>query len=235
MVKIKIYYHVCMVNHWQDIVREQLDTIKSSGIPYETVNIGALGEQSQLEILQKIIREYENVGIRRYSTDIKQYEYFTLRTLKEDSDKATEKFYGAYIHVKGVSYPPEHDAHFGGYFWRSYMMHFTIREWQKNYRALDLKYMGYDLCGCKVVPKRVSPSEHTHFSGNFFMFNSEYVRSLKPIESLDTTNRFHAENWITSGEPIIYLNCNLFVDYFARHKDYDEFMNNYKDLPDFVL
>ena len=233
-VPIKIFYHVALLNHWQEIVKEQLDTIFNCGLYAQCsdIYIGCVGDQSEREKLHDLVKEHSKIHISHHP-DVKQYEFFTLKILKNHCNESP-KFYGAYIHDKGCSYPNEPDKN-SGKVWRDYLMYWTITNWKQNYKALDMKFMGYDLCCVKVIPKRVSPSESTHASGNMWMFNSEYIKSLKPIESLDNTNRFHAEMWVCSGEPIIYMPCNLFIDYINRQKSYKDFVENYPEFKDHCL
>jgi hypothetical protein len=63
-----------------------------------------------------------------------------------------------------------------------------------------------------------------HYSGNFFWFNSEYVSTLPPIDSLDKSNRYNAETWICLENPIAATACQLFVDYNTKG-EFQPFIN----------
>lgn len=236
-VPINIFYHVMLCNHYKEIVLEQLADIYESGIYDEctTIYVGCLGSEEDFIELKKIFADQEFTKVEFYHhEDIKQYEFFTLKALKCVAD-VSPLFYGMYIHSKAVNYPKSNPAYLGGRFWRHHMNHWIIKKWKENYHALDLKYLGYDLAGVKVVPARVSPSNRTHISGNFFWFNSEYIRSLAKIETLNLDDRFEAENWCTSGQPIIYMPCNLFIDYLSTHDDYDTFTKTYTEYKNHCL
>lgn len=236
-VPINIFYHVLLVNHWREVVTEAITAIKTSGLHAETTTIyvGCLGTTEEFESCKQLFKDngIENTEFY-HSENIEEYEFFTLKVMKLVCD-LSPLFYGFYIHSKGISYKadPEKKA---GKVWRDYMLHWVIKEWRMNYKAMNLKFAGYDLCAVKIIPKRVSPSESTHASGNYFAFNSEYIKSLKPVEDVDCTNRFDAETrWAFTGEPIIFMPCNLFIDYINRQPSYDEFVSGYSEMKDYCL
>lgn len=233
---IKIYYHVYAVNHYLDIIREQLECIKESGLyeECEEINIGFLGTKEALEKARDVFIFYPKIKYIIHDEDPNKYEFHTLRMLKGACDTAKEKFYGIYIHTKGVSYIKPEDVQ-AGKVWRDYLMKWVVSDWRINYKALNMKFAGYDICSVKIIPARVSPSNRTHASGNMWMFNSEYIKSLIKIESIENANRFEAEMWAFSGQPIIFMPCNLFIDYLNRQKSYRDFADNYSELNQFCL
>jgi len=233
-IPFKMFFHIAQLNHWEDIVREQLQQVVKSGFYNECdlVYVGVLG--NDLEKVKEIFADEKVYRAEFYHhIDIKRYEFHTLRILKKVCNESP-LFYGAYIHDKACSYPTDPNKN-AGKVWRDYLMHWTIGEWRQNYKALNMKFLGYDLCAIKIIPARVSPSNRTHSSGNMWMFNSEYIRSLVEIDELDTANRFEAEMWAFSGQPIIYMPCNLFIDYLNRQKSYEDFVNNYPEYKDHCL
>ena len=135
---------------------------------------------------------------------------------------------------KGVSYGKEHEMYEGGKFWLDYMTDWIITKWRNNYKALNMKFRGYDIAGVKIIPARESPSKRVHASGNWWMANSEYIKSLRKIETLNRVDRFESEMWAFSGQPIIYMPCNLFIDYLVKG-NYADFIKNYKELNEFIL
>jgi hypothetical protein len=200
----------------------------------QDINICFLGTDEALKETMDYLKEYPKATLRYFSTNGSEYEFATLKVLKKDCDEAKELFYGFYIHTKGCSYTEE-KFKIAGKVWRDYLMDYIITKWRNNYKALNMKYMGYDLCSVKCVPARVSPSGRTHGSGNFFAFNSEYVRSLRKVETLNQKDRFESEMYIWQGQPIIYMPCNLFIDYLNQQTSYADFIKNYKELNEFIL
>lgn len=208
-VKILGFYHVCLINHWQEIVREQLDCIMSSGLyeASEHIFIGAVGAEEQLGLLSDLLRQLPKIKIVSYSPNIEHYEFETLQMLKDKSDK--REFYGWYIHTKGVSWDKENaKAYTGGTYWRKFMNYYTITKWEDN--VANLK-SGYDLSGTQIRTQRMSPAFKFHYSGNFFWFNSEYVKLLKPVQI--SNNRWDAEMYICSNFPIAATLNQEWVDY----------------------
>ncbi len=237
MTPMKLFYHVALLNHWDEIVCEQLTTIKDSGFydNCDEIFVGCVGKISEYERLKEVFKENGIEKVHFYHhPDIKQYEFFTLKIMKRVCDNSDKLFYGAYIMSKGCSYNTEPNKT-SGKVWRDYMMRWVITNWKENYHAMTMKYRGYDLCCVKVVPARESPNKTTHASGNFFSFNSEYIKSLPKVEDFDTTNRFYAEIWPYVGQPIIYMPCNLFIDYMNRQTSYDDFVKNYPEYKEYCL
>lgn len=200
------FMHVCMINKWESIFREQLSIIKESGLYDEvkTIYIGCLGKKEELTKLNSIIDNDEKLRLGAYMEDIGSYEFLTLEVIKRKAD-ISGKFFGFYVHTKGVSWPD----HPGGKYWRDYMNHYNLKLWKDNVINLCI---GYDTSGVKIVNKNFP----LHYSGNFFWFNSEYVKTLPTLNKLDRTDRFKAEMWIGMAQPICATLCQDFVDYNTK-------------------
>ena len=199
------FMHVCMVNDWYDIVSEQIQIMKDFGL-YDysrVINIGALGSLENKAILEKLIAENATLRLATYSENLNEYEFHTLKFLQEICK--TGGFCGFYVHTKGVSWP----GHEGGKHWRDYMNHYILRVW---HRDLEMMEMGYDLCGVKLINKRWP----LHYSGNFFWFKSEYISTLIPVTLMNLKDRFNAEMWVCSNQPIAGTLCQDFVDYDTK-------------------
>lgn len=197
------FVHVYMVNHWKDILVEQISLMRISGLYDRVKNIyvGCIGAPEQLEILRRIVNPYPKIIVALYGSNARMYEFMTLALLKQKADILSQH-YGFYIHSKGVSYPGNE----GGKYWRDYMNYYNITRWKDAVEKLDF---GYDTCGVKLVNK-IYP---LHYSGNFFWYNSEYVKVLPDLVKIDRTDRFKAEMWICMGQPICATLCQDFVDY----------------------
>ncbi len=191
-----------MVNNWEEVVKEQLSLIKSSGLynKIDSINIGALGHG--LPRLKQILKAYPKAIVRAHSLNKKHYEYYTLQLLYDDCMNG-DLFQGLYMHTKGVSFPKIS----GGKYWRDYMGHYNIT---KHQGCIDKLSMGYSLCGVKFLEWNGKP----HYSGNFFWFNSVYIQSLKSVDTLNQKDRFQAEFWSCS-------NNGLFANMSNEHVDYD--------------
>jgi hypothetical protein len=205
------FIHICMINDWQKILSEQIFIMRESGLyDYMRVaNVCALGSMEELEKLQNYIIANPMLRIGLHSENLKEYEFATLRYMKEVMDRGSDDLYGFYIHSKGVSWPEGTRGYEGGKYWRDYMNHYILRKWFDDVYHLD---KGYDLCGVKLI-NRGWP---LHYSGNFFWFKSGYVKRLISVDRMNLKDRFNAEMWICSGQPIAATLCQDFVDYDTK-------------------
>lgn len=211
--KIVGFWHLLLINHYEEVIREQLNCILDSGLydAVENIYIGALGENKEFAILIDILRKYPKFIISEYSRSIDLFEFHTLHLLKEFADTETESYYLFYFHSKGISFSKKQNevAYHGGGRWRKFMNQYTLTKWRDNVEQLDF---GYETCGTQLRPNR---EWKEHYSGNFFWAKSEYVKLLKPIYSLNLKDRFQAEFYICSAHPIAATLSQEFYDYYS--------------------
>lgn len=206
---IHIFYHVCMINDWRSIVKEQLKHVSAQGLGEncKSLIIGSLGtwddNMELITIVSSILREVPLKVV--HEEKVQLCEFHTLKIMKQVCDESNP-FYGFYFHTKGVSYP----GHTGGKYWRDYMSYYNITRWKDCVQRLD---DGNELCGVKLLTARIGPAHKLHYSGNFHWFRSEYIATLPPVESLDMTNRYNAEMWHGMNSPVAATMCQEFVDY----------------------
>jgi len=192
-----------------EIITEQLKLIMESGLydQVEFIFIGCVGED--VSRVENLFRGHKKIKILSYSKDIMEYEFLTLRILREKS-KTEKPFYGFYLHTKGVSYPGNE----GGTYWRDYMNHYLITKWKDNVQKLD---EGFETCGVKYLDYKTSGFP-PHYSGNFFWFKSDYAKHLAQIDKLNKKDRYSAEMWLCSNNPSAACLCDIFVDYHQKGK-----------------
>lgn len=212
---MKIFWHICLINHWMEIFLSQLRTMIDSGL-YDNAKeifLSALGDQKELNNLRRVSMEFPKLQLVKHNTDISEYEFPTLQLLY-DSCKG-DLFYGLYLHGKGVSYPYEKNqqGYVGGTKWRNYMDYYCITKWMDCVTELN---KGYELCGVKLLSPRHSPSNKLHYSGNYYWFRSEYIKTLSPPNGLNKKDRFEAEMWSCSNTPIAATLCQDFIDYNSK-------------------
>lgn len=216
-MKIFGFYHVLLINHWERIVTEQLGIMNSSGLynVVEKIHVGCLGAETEKIKLENIFASYPKIEISYHSLNPLEYEYATLRILKQVVDESIEPFYGFYFHTKGVTWSATRNirAFVGGTYWRGYMNFYVLKRWMENIARLDA---GCDTCGVKLLQSNESPAKKLHYSGTFFWFKSEYAKRLPEIDTLNTSDRMEAEMWICSAQPNAATLCQMFVDYRAK-------------------
>lgn len=237
MIPVKIYFHTTLIKEHLAITEYIFDKMLACGLMdyCDSVSVGALGEADELVKLEKLLSKYPKARIVAHDTDKNIFEFHTLRHLKKDVD-TLPKFYALYCHSKSVTFGKEDKREDVLYerWWKDYMTKFVIEEWRRNYRALDLKDTGYDICGVRIIPARHSASSRTHASGNFWFASSEYLKTLPRIDSLDLDDRFEAEMWSFSGMPITYISCNAFTVGFPYEEDFETHINNL-DLSQYTI
>jgi len=189
-MKNVVFIHCCKLNNWKDILQEQLDYIKSSG----------LEEVSDIKIQYHDLREDtwdkdkgEGDGL------IDMYNF----SLQNDSNIL-------FIHIKGVTYYQTKfqeiaDNH------RRWLMDGVVGNWKEYVSYLD----EYDVVGDNykgsvffrdIWPDRYSKNSKRvfpqHFAGGFFWTKSDYVKELiNPITYFnDNYNRNKSEIWPTTGK-----------------------------------
>jgi hypothetical protein len=207
---INVFWHICMTNHYRDIIAGQLKLMVDSGLydAVEKVFIGCAGNEHELSFLREFVSDYDKIIIQTHKIQLHDYEFPTLNLVEAKCKQLHDRpSYGLYIHTKGVTYPGNE----AGKHWLDYMNHYDIVKWRESLSRLK---HGYDLCGVKLLDTaQVAP---IHYSGNFFWFDSEYVKTLKPVNAMNKVNRYDAEMWICSGKPLAATLCQKFVDYDTK-------------------
>jgi len=79
--KMRIYYHIYAVNHYLDIIKEQLQTIYDCGLynEVEDINIGFLGTDEALQAANEIFNKYPKVKVAYHSANGAEYEFATMK------------------------------------------------------------------------------------------------------------------------------------------------------------
>ena len=164
-MKTYIYFHICCLNNWKEIVDKIIFKIKDSGLydKVDEIRCGILGNYEKYELL----KNDPKIKIIGNSPDIKLYECFTINMLYNDALRSTEEFNVLYIHSKGLNHnktnPNVED-------WVEYLCYFNIYKYAINLnKLLEFDTVGVDLNYDKVI----------HYSGNFWWSKSSYIKKLK--------------------------------------------------------
>ena len=199
-MKIYGFYHIAAINDYETLVLKQLDRLLKSGLLSVTkiLYIISIGNKDSYEKILGIINRLKITNIKILSvTDLTNYEFITLKTIKKLSEK--EDFNCYYLHTKGVSISENNYSFYsGGKYdynhvkecvetWREYMEYFIIDNYYKCIEGLK----EFDAVGCF---KTNNPQNH--FTGNFWWSKSDYIKKLTSIDSLNTKDRYQAEFWI---------------------------------------
>jgi len=175
-VPVYIYFHICTINNWQDIVVKIFSLIKSSGLLeiVTGINVTVLG--NNVEKVKEILND-KRVNIIYTSPNVRIYERKCLLLLHEHSQR--EEFKVLYLHSKGITRRGNkgcvHD-------WTSLMLYFNVEHYKRCLQILQ----EYDCCGVNIETigdkdlRHLSPllGSTCHFSGNFWWANSTYIKTL---------------------------------------------------------
>lgn len=183
--KIVIFYHVCELGNWKEIVEEQLNLIKSSGLysKVESINIGFLGDKKSILTFCK-----DKVKLVYHSDNKKEYEIGTINEILNFSKKKSEEYYILYIHTKGVTNRSQKKNNIpnGQYYWRQFMNYWNITRHNICIEQLNL---GYYTVGVNCFGN--------HYSGNFWWANSKYIKKLSKLKP-KKDGGIQAEFWLLS-------------------------------------
>lgn len=179
--------HIYGVNHWNEIVEEQIKRIRDSGLIDIVDRIYYCVVSNGVHIIGS-----EKYYLLDYSDDMSLSESFTLNRIREKA--LEEEFKAFYIHTKGVTRPDEMALQH----WRYYMEYFCINCWHWCLEALNHA----DTAGVNI---RVYGRQHKrfHYSGNFWWANSSYIKTLPELSKEGygrEVNRWDSEFWIGDGK-----------------------------------
>ena len=110
------------------------------------------------------------------------YEFPALRRMWLDSQK--DDFFGLYLHAKGASKTETHQWN-NACAWQDYMLQAVV---DRADLCLDHLSAGAELVGSQW---------HWHWKGNFYWFDSRYIRQLVDPYAMDQTYRNNCEHWVS--------------------------------------
>ncbi len=190
-VPIRGFYHVLLVNHWREIVAEQVNEMVASGL-YDAATefeVGALGPAAEVEALRDVLAATPKLRVVFHDENPNLYEHATLGRLIAAARQG--EFYAVYAHTKGVTH--RGDSHAG---WRREMNRHIFAHWRANVAQLAA---GCDTSGGRLY--RANGCWPRHYSGNFWWARAAYIRTLR---ELHPAHRHDAEMWLLSGRARIH-------------------------------
>ncbi|NIQ15041.1 MAG: hypothetical protein GTO02_11820, partial [Candidatus Dadabacteria bacterium] len=176
-MKIIGFYHICMVNNWQEIVKDQIKRTINSGLynKSEIIYIGCLGTLSNFRLLKSQLPSKYKIAF--HSNKIKLFEIPTLNLIKKMADR--DNFYAWYIHTKGVTSVEKVGPRIKES--RKFLEHFIIDRHADCIKSLT----NYDCCGigwqCSEISRLASCKNYCYFCGNFWWTKSEFIKKLHYI------------------------------------------------------
>ena len=213
-----IFWHIYGMNHWKQIVEEQLSTIINSGLLNKINNIYVTfigNNQNDIDWLTSIDSK---IILDKFDSNPHHYEKLCLHSLLEWSKYNSSNV--LYIHSKGVSRPNNENVQN----WRRLMEYFLIEQHETCIQKLN---EGHDAVGCLLTNGGKSVKIHQenhkyHFSGNFWWSKTDYIRSLPRIPDIDLSqnkNYWLCERWIL----YYYTSIKVHIMYENKNKHYYNF------------
>ncbi len=186
---IHIFIHVCTINHWESVFKEQMKRIKESGLydAADSISLGVLGDGD----ISPYKKRYPKLNILFQTSDLSLYERPTILALHDFCTRTSNKSLVLYLHTKGVSKVPPSDNVRD---WTYMMEYFLIDHWKSCVEALKK----YDACGCNWWESY--PSHINFFGGNFWWATSDYIKILPGYIG---EGYIDPENWIGINLPKI--------------------------------
>jgi hypothetical protein len=183
---IYIYFHICCINNWRTVVDNLFEAICKSGLYDKVTEIrcGVLGQNIGEDLSHPIFKQAK-VKIMYHSTDVLAFERPTLARLYEHAYSSCDDFSVLYLHSKGVRHNGQNPCVED---WVNYLTHFNIMLFRDC--LLNLNH-------CDVVSVNLQHEPCTHFSGNFWWSNSEYIKKLNPMIEPSYNG---PEFWITQAQ-----------------------------------
>ncbi len=227
---IYIFTHNYLINNWEELLIEQLNKIKNSGLYKNSTKLFlcGYGENKEWKKFCDIIIEYDlddKIKLIRHKDNF--YEYYTLQYLW-DFCNTHENSHVLYLHLKGVwsrhntqtdvedEYNPTSPVKNTEALlqWKNCLEYFNIERWHS---CVDKLNEGYDRVGALYNYNELEPL----YTGNFWWANSNYIKNLKKLEYKIEEEPFTAKIWCR-------VKCEKWINTSMNNNFYN--LYNPKDL-----
>jgi hypothetical protein len=176
-MNVKIFYHICAINHCVSVVEEQMAAILYSGL-YGSPNLEGIycfltaKDDFSLNYVKNLLLLYgEKIKIVGESLDTSRYERFTLESIGDYLGAHGDSGADAailYIHTKGVS-QTEPEKITNVLYWTRALNYHMIGRWRECLAELK----EHDVVGTYYAAKPLP-----HFQGNFWWARADYFKKL---------------------------------------------------------
>ena len=190
---IYVYFHICCINNWEEIVSRLFFKLRNSGLYniVTAIKCVVLGNYNNC-----ILFADPKVDIVYHSLDLSLHEKQSINILYNDCVKTTEEFHVLYLHSKGVKHFNNLKTEKNVSDWTDYLAYFNIYQYNLCLSMLSN-------CDAVSVNLQQSVDDHIplHYSGNFWWSKSSHICKLTLIHD---TNYYSPEFWITSFTSGVY-------------------------------
>jgi len=218
MIKdIVIFIHSCNIeNSGTEILDEQIRDLVDSGLVnlVKHIFINNLGKEINPD---KYTHISDKIKIINYSYDTGLFENVTLKLLYFYS-KVFQSSKILYLHTKGTSYSKDNTRYPVITAWRRFMMYCLTHNYKECVKLLDY----VEVVGCNYIDVTAEQVYYfpSHFSGNFWWANSEYISRLEISHLID---KYDSEFWLFRNNPTFANILSLWgTDYDNEYRGYVE-------------
>lgn len=196
-----IFWNICELNNYKEIVIDQYNSICESGLIYDIRNIYISYTGTNKQNINFLLDKNNKFKLINYTDKYKEYERPCLHKLLEWSQNNESNI--LYIHAKGVSHPDNKNV----WFWRKMLEENTIIKYKQCINYLnEYDVIGINLINIGTNDKLVNENHKMHFSGNFWWSKTSYIKTLPKIredyDDLSIQNRYWlCERWILYHYP----------------------------------
>jgi len=205
-----IVYHIYCVGNYLEIVKQQLNRLKTSGLYdwCDKLEITCINQLNDFIDIEELVKDLDKATLNKFVNN--HYEYEGINKVWEYSQQYKGKVF--YFHTKGVSniYNNYNDRQEslrkknGISWWKEIMEYYLIDNFQDCIQKLN----EYDQCGVTNV--------YGWWCGNFWWSNLSYIKpNSKPYKG----DRWYFEAWLNS-----YRNPSIYEYYHFDFNSYYSFL-----------
>jgi hypothetical protein len=207
-----IVYHIFCVNNYLEIVNQQLNRLKTSGLYdwCDKFEVTCIDQENKFEGIDELFSEFNKANV--FKTKENRYEYWGIKKMWDISQENEGKVF--YFHTKGVANKYKNfetkelsDWKIKGVqHWKECMEYFLIDNFQKCIEKLD----EFDHCGVTC--------NNGWYSGNFWWSNLSFIKENPEPGHGD---RWYFENWLNHARTFksfefFHFDYNGFFSYFPE-------------------
>lgn len=184
-----IVYHIFCVNNYLEIVKQQLDRVKASGLYdwCDKMEVTCINKEGNFEDIEKLLKDYSKITLNKFINNDCEHE--AIQKVWEYSQKYKGKVF--YFHTKGVannfknvnSTEQSEWKKKGVSWWKEIMEYYLI----DNYKDCVDKLDRYDQCGVTL--------KNRWWWGNFWWSTLDYINLNNAPAHGD---RWYYEAWLNS-------------------------------------
>lgn len=196
---IKIFFHICTITIYEELVKYYLDTLIKSKIledeNFYNMNVCIVGDyyDNVIDIFNSMVSAEIMNKIIFHKDKNDGSESPTFNIMYSDIISDDREFYILYLHSKGVTRVIDGKILPSVQDWIDLMTYFNITKYKDCIKKLQ---NGYNAIGVHLRPK--TETHPIHFGGNFWWTTSLYMKLRE--KPLINTDRFYYEFWLCNDE-----------------------------------